>query len=126
MVKSDLEQKFFMLHVIEENWKERPTPLREKKIKELKHEIRSFMKRNELENEKVVVQDGGMDGYTVRYPVPGWCETIDDMIEWFEEEERLRYRPSMYDCTGQAFTCWYEFHKLQGKMWVWHSVAYDV
>lgn len=120
----DLKTKFFMLHMFETELKR--TPIRDEKIKELKHEIRSYLKLKDPEDEKVLVKDFGIDGCIVRFPVPESCETKEDMTEWFEEWEYIKYRPSMYDCTGQMFTAGYEFHKLNGRMWVWHHIGVDV
>ena len=51
---------------------------------------------------------------------------ITDLPDTFEEFIEISVIPSMYDCTGQAFTNWYKIFKRRGQFWAYHSVVFDV
>ena len=122
----DLRFEYSFLHLLETQLSSFGKPeVIEDAIKDRKRSIRSYLKRHEPEKEIVLVHDDGIDGYLIRYPVPEWCDTEEDAKEWFMASEYMECRPSMYDCTGQLFTSWFSFHKLNGKMWVWHGIARD-
>lgn len=91
---------------------------------ELKRQIREFTHRPA--DESRIVHDDGFDGYVVLLPLPEFLETMEDAKEYFEEREVLTCRPSMYDCTGQAFTSWYKIFQRHGRFWAYHSVCFDV
>ena len=94
------------------------------RIKELKRDIREYNKRPE--SEEVIVRDYGIDGFVIRKPLPDFLKSIEDAVEYFEENEYMRCRPSMYDCTGDLFTSWYKIYKKDGRIWCYHSISVDV
>ena len=96
----------------------------EEKIVEWKKAVRKYLKKPV--SEKILVRDRGMDGYVIRYPLPEYIETAEDAEEYFEECEYIHYRPTYYDCTGQAFTSWYKVYRAKdGRFWVYHSIGFD-
>lgn len=98
----------------------------ERKIKAIKTEIRRYY-RDYPVSEKILVRDDGMDGYVIRFPLPDWIEDKEDGEMWFKENEYIHYRPTYYDCTGQAFTSWYKVYQAKdGRWWAYHSVSFDV
>lgn len=94
------------------------------KAVELKREMRAFT--NKPLSDRRFVQDYGMDGYVVLFPLPEYVKTMDEAKDYFEECEYIHYRPSAYDCTGQAFTSWYKLFVRNGRFHAYHSVAFDV
>lgn len=98
----------------------------QEKIRELKTEIRGYFRKKAQEVQRSIVKDYGIDGYVVLYQLPDFLKNAEDATEYFEEEERMVCCPSMYDCTGQAFTSWYKIFERRGRMWVYHSIAFDV
>ncbi len=92
-------------------------------IIDAKRKLRAFI--NKPKNE-TLVKDYGIDGYISLIRLPKKLETEEAARNYFEEEEYLVCRPSQYDCTGQAFTCWYKLFKRQGSWMAYHRVAFDV
>lgn len=125
MKRHNLRDLYGLLKIIEERGIFKMTEARAERIKAIKKEIREELRLPCWDSDKVTVRDDG-DSLIVRYPVPDGIETVKEATEWFEDCEFIHYRPTYYDCTGQRFTAWYEFHKLQGRLWVWHSIALDV
>ena len=91
-------------------------------IAELKRDIRAYNKAQEEKPFRRLVKDNGIDGYVELIELP---ET-EEPEEWFDSNERLTCRPSMYDCTGQAFTLWHYTFRRNGKLMCYHAVGYDV
>lgn len=104
-----------------------PSTLRnDEKIVEWKRAIRNYLK-NQPVSEKVLVKDYGIDGGIIRFPLPECIKTEEEAREYFEECEYIHYRPTYYDCTGQAFTSWYKVYRAKdGRFWAYHSISYDV
>ena len=87
---------------------------------ELKHKVREWGRRP-------VRHIFGVDDYggcIELYDAPNWCETEQDVIEWFEECEWIHIN-SPYDCTGKVFTRWFKPVYRQGKWMVYHAVGID-
>lgn len=107
-----------------------PAQGREKAVlehtKRLKEEVRGYLRKKAQEPQRSIVKDYGIDGYVVLYQLPEFLKNTEDATEYFEENEVMVCRPSMYDCTGQAFTSWYKIFERRGKMWVYHSISFDV
>jgi hypothetical protein len=82
--------------------------------------------------ERRIIKDGGMDGYTELVSIPEVFDTLEDTEDgpgaesFFRDFFYREVRPSMYDCTGQSFTCWYKLFKRNGQFWAYHSVGFDV
>lgn len=89
----------------------------------LKREIRAFAHRPA--DETRIVSDNGMDGHLILFPLPEFLESKEEAEELFMRDYYLECRPSMYDCTGQAFTSWHKIVERRGRFWAYHSVCYD-
>ena len=76
--------------------------------------------------ERRIVKDAGMDGYMELVSIPDVFITFEEAEKFFEEFIEISAIPSMYDCTGQAFTNWYKIFKRRGQFWAYHSVGFDV
>lgn len=72
------------------------------------------------------VKDYGIDGYIALVSIPTEFTTEKDADEFFRDFLYMECRPSMYDCTGQAFTSWYKLFKRRGQFYAYHSIAFDV
>ena len=69
---------------------------------------------------------GDYDGYTELVTIPEVFDTEESADEFFNDFIKINYRPSMYDCTGQAFTSWYHLFKRNGRFYAYHRVGMDV
>lgn len=82
--------------------------------------------------ERRIVKDYGIDGYIELVSIPDVFDTLTDKdgepgAESFFMTFLYRgSRPSMYDCTGQAFTSWYKIFHRRGQFWAYHRVSIDV
>ena len=110
----DLELAYFYLKMLDSN---------ADYTKELKRDIRAYTHRPERISR---VFDADYDGYIAVYPLPERIASKEEAIDFFEDNERRSYRPSYYDCTGQAFTAWYKVFQKNGRFWVYHRISYDV
>jgi hypothetical protein len=90
---------------------------------EMKRKIRAY--QNRPEGNKRIIK-GDYDGMTVLVKLPDYLETEAEAIEYFENVETIEYRPSAYDCTGQAFTSWYKVFRRFGKFYAYHRICMDV
>ena len=59
-------------------------------------------------------------------PLPKTITDEETAREWFEYNEYMHIRPSMYDCTGQLFTSWYKIIERNGRFYAYHCVSLDV
>lgn len=102
----------------------------------LKRELRAYAHRDTAVDvglgfmcERRIVKDEGIDGYIELVSIPEVIDTLDGedgADEFFKTFLEIHARPSMYDCTGQAFTNWYKLFKRRGQFWAYHSVCFDV
>lgn len=76
--------------------------------------------------ESRIVKDYGVDGFIALLALPKVLDTEEEAQEFFDEFIRIDYRPSMYDCTGQAFTGWYKLFRRDGRFYAYHRVSFDV
>lgn len=90
---------------------------------ETKKSLRKFLKK---ESNERIVKDEGIDGYISLITLPEWIDNKDAAELYFENEKRLVCYPSQFDCTGQAFTCWYKLLKRRGRWMAYHCVRFDV
>lgn len=67
-----------------------------------------------------------MDGYVVLMELPVFLESEEDAEEYFEGHYAIRTMPSIFDCTGRAFTSWYKIFRRRDRFFAFHSVCYDV
>lgn len=105
-------------------------------IVKTKRELRSYANRNSAVDvgmgfmvKRRIVKDYGIDGYVELVSIPEVFDTLDgeDGAEaFFKDFLEIQCRPSMYDCTGQAFTSWYKLFWRNGQYWAYHSVCFDV
>ena len=100
--------------------KERNT---ERDMVEAKRAIRTF-NRKPVSERRIIRSD--FDGAVVLLPLPEFVKDEESANKWFVENEYKRYRPSMYDCTGQPFTSWYKLFRRNGKFWAYHGISMDV
>jgi antibiotic biosynthesis monooxygenase (ABM) superfamily enzyme len=89
----------------------------------LKRIIRKYTHR---ESDRRIVHENGIDGFTVLIRFPEDIATRDEAERWFDSEERRTYRPSAYDCTGQAFTMSHTLANRRGRWYCYHTVGFDV
>lgn len=95
-------------------------------IKDLKKDIREYLRGEAQKPQRRLVKDNGIDGYIVLMELPAFLDNKEIATMYFEEHEVLTCRPSLYDCTGQAFTSWYKVVERNGKQWAYHSICFDV
>ena len=96
------------------------------KIIEVKRDLRAYYKQQDQACTRRIVQDLGIDGYTEIVELPEYIQTMDCAEDYFNEIEKLTYRNSQYDCTGQLFTVWHSIVNRRGRMWLCHKVRADV
>lgn len=89
----------------------------------IKQAIRSYSKKETTER---LVKSWDVDGYIVLVTLPAHIRDEDAATAYFEEHMRITAYPSLYDCTGQAFTCWYRIVERRDRFYVYHRIAYDV
>ena len=92
----------------------------------LKKDIRNFNKKHPYSEFPKIVDDNGIDGYTELIRLPDGDFSIEELNEYVEENVWIRARPSMYDCTGQAFTTGFKVCKRRGMNLCYHTVCFDV
>lgn len=102
----------------------RPDAAREH-LDEMKRELRKRIHEVD-ESDRRIIKDYGIDGFIVRFALPSWVEDMETAEEWFDENERRECRPTMYDCTGDAFTSWHSIFKINGRYICYHSIGFDV
>lgn len=93
------------------------------KLIELKRDIRAYHKK---ERTSWIIHDDGMDGYTALLLFPEKVKSYLQALNYFMDNYYCECRPSMYDCTGQAFTWSYKLVFRAGRWYCYHSVGFDV
>ena len=109
------------------------------RIIDKKRALRAYAQRDGLVDvgmgfmvERRIVHDGGFDGFVELVSIPEVYDTLEDKDgepgaeTFFKDFIYREARPSMYDCTGQAFTCWYKLFRRRGQFWAYHCVGFDV
>lgn len=94
-------------------------------IIETKQAVRRYSHR-EVEYERRILKDDGMDGYISLERLPDDIRDLGEANWFFERFMAREYRPSPYDCTGQAVTNWYKVFPRGGGFYAYHSVSFDV
>ncbi len=115
--KNDLRNAYKYLEILKELRK----PI--DRMEDVKRAIREYTHK---ENTDRIVKDYGIDGYVVLMELPDFLENQQDAEEYFEEGHVIHATPSIYDCTGQAFTSWYKIFKRRDRFYAYHSVCFDV
>ena len=72
-------------------------------ICETKRAIRAYSHRK-IGYERRIIEDNSMDGYLSLERLPDDIRDLEQANRFFEEFMTCHYRPSAYDCTGQAMT----------------------
>lgn len=116
--KGDLRTAYDYLQMAKEFGKSK------EKQNEIKRAIREYIhKKKPFER---IVKDDGIDGYVLLLELPDFLESKEEAEEYFEQRHVINATPSIYDCTGQAFTSGYKVFKRRNKFFAYHSVSYDV
>ena len=113
------------------------TESRRERVIELKRNLRQYAHRDTntydvgmgFMCERRIVKDEGIDGYIELVSIPEVIDTLDGedgADEFFKTFLEIHARPSMYDCTGQAFTSWFKIIERRGRFWAYHCVCFDV
>lgn len=99
----------------------------------LKRELRKWAHRETAVDvgmgfmvERHLVKDDGIDGYVELVSIPSVFDTAQVADEFFKDFLYMSCRPSMFDCTGQAFTSWYKLFERRGQFYAYHRVSFDV
>lgn len=121
---NDLKVAYEILNIYKELISEHGKNERvEKRIAEQKREIRKFYKKS---NDRRLVKDEGIDGYVLLIELPETLENMQDAKDYFEMRETICAVPSIFDCTGQAFTSWFKVFERRGRFMAYHAVGFDV
>lgn len=111
------------------------------RVIELKRNLRQYANQNAAAFdvgmgficERRIVKDYGIDGFVELVSIPEVFNTLNDdegsnpgAETFFKEFLEIHARPSVYDCTGQAFTGWYKMFRRNGQFWAYHRVCFDV
>lgn len=115
---NDLRLAYNILETYEEYGKNR------KKLVDIKRAIREYNHKEKLFER--IVEDRGMDGYVMLMELPAFLKSKEDAEEYFEYHHAICSTPSIFDCTGRAFTSWYKVFLRRNRFFAYHSVAYDV
>lgn len=109
----------FVMQGKEESYKE--------EIIKAKREIRKIHnKDNKLRAEnqnKHIVKDYGIDGWIEKEI---FTNTTAEKVTAYAEENLMECKPSMYDCTGQVFTSWFEVFEVEDKIILYTKYSFDV
>lgn len=132
--KREYKDKYFLMKTVEGLSKETNRTEWEEFLKAWKKRCREYLNadRNTFSFggknviESWLVKDEGIDGYVELVHLPKHCTTYDEAKEFFDEYLWLERPHSMYDCTGELFTCWRHIFKRNGEYYAYHSVARDV
>ena len=91
---------------------------------DIKRVIRSYLHKEKSHDR--IIKDYGIDGYILLMELPDFLENQEDAEEYFEKCHVIHAFPSIFDCTGQAFTSWYKIFKRRNRFHAYHSVSFDV
>lgn len=89
-----------------------------RRIRKLNKEAVDYLDGNRI------IKEYGIDGYVYREVLK--ATSMEKAEDEFEDYHRRTYIPSIYDCTGQAFTEWHKIFVIRGKYVLYHSVGFDV
>ncbi len=94
-------------------------------IAEIKRDIRRWTHRNTNPDRHVIISDDTYGVFCVEH-LPDDIQSMSEAEQFFDEYKLLKYYPSPYDCTGQAFTNWFKIFKRNGKYYAYHKMNFDV
>lgn len=123
---SDLRCGYELLSILSENLNHVDDPAKvAAHIEKLKREIRLFVNRP-TGYDRRIIHDDGIDGYISLERLPDDISSLEEAKRFFEDFMELHCTPSMYDCTGQAFTNWFKVFRRNGAFYAYHSVSFDL
>lgn len=96
-----------------------------RRIAETKRAMRVYSHRD-VNHQRRIIKDDGMDGYICLERLPDDIGDLEAATEFFDRFMTHEYRPSPYDCTGQAITNWFKVFPRNGGFYAYHSVSFDV
>lgn len=96
------------------------------KIKEIKTAIRNDARRQANSDKITVVKSYGIDGYIEKIEIPETIRTQEEAINYFNTKYRRTWKPSQYDCTGQANTIMAKVAKQGNRFYIYHQIIFDV
>lgn len=117
---ADLRNAYLLISIMRKNGYDEDCAV----IHEQKKEIRKYYR--EYDNGIRLVKDYGIDGRIQLHELPEDIDSYEEAQWYFDTEEKMIYRPTYYDCTGQAFTGWYKLFKRNGKWYAYHRICLDV
>ncbi len=120
--KDEYKARIEMLNFAQEMAKKKNVILPDEFFIDMKHAIREYAKRP-VSEDRVILDQG--EYCIVLQMMPESLKTLDEAEWYFVEEMERRYRPSMYDCTGQIFTRWHKIIQRRGRFMVYHALAID-
>ena len=94
-------------------------------VVDTKRAVRQYTRR-EVDYDRRIIKDDGMGGYVALERLPADIRDEDEANFFFEQFMSCKYRPSPYDCTGQAMTNWFKVFPRNGRFYAYHSVSFDV
>lgn len=94
------------------------------RVRAVRLDARRFSHRQRRERVIRYYEDGSCVTLE-RLPVPSEWEK-GDVEGWFTENRYIRSANSAYDCTGEAFTCWFKVFRRRGCWFAYHSIGLDV
>ena len=94
-------------------------------IIDTKRAVRQYTHR-EVDYDRRIIKDYGIDGYVALERLPADIRDEAEANRFFEQFMTCEYRPSAYDCTGQAMTNWFKVFPRNGGFYAYHSVSFDV
>lgn len=120
----DIRAKFEAIHLITDMFKESNKDyVHNMNLINMKRNLRQELKDK---NSDRIIKEYGVDGHVVLQEFPNDVSTETEAEKYFKDTWYRACRPSMYDCTGQAFTSWYKIFQRRGKWIVYHKVNFDV
>ena len=68
----------------------------------------------------------GFDYVLCLEKVPKGIHSIEEAELWFEDERKLTYYPTPYDCSGQIYTVQHKIFERNGELLCYHLTHMDV
>lgn len=94
-------------------------------IVEIKQAVREYFHRKEGLPKVVSFETDG-SGYTELIEFPEDIRDMESAEDCFKKEHEITAEPSIYDCTGQAFTAWHKTFIRGNRYMAYHRVLRDV
>ena len=120
----DLRVAYEILSFAKANGFDKPEKMSQLII-DTKRAARQYTHR-EVDYDRRIVKDDGIDGYISLERLPADIRDLTEAESFFERFMTCHYRPSAYDCTGQAMTNWFKVFPRNGGFYAYHSVSFDV